>query len=104
MAGVTMTSRFDRIEADLTETRAILERAMGECHRDLKAGTLLRANTTGLLARLVQDMHGTMAYCQVARKDGQRDRRYRGWSGSLPKDIWIIEGEGSRGANNLQDQ
>lgn len=61
-------------------------------HSDLKQGTVLRASTTGFRCCLLNDMQGDFAHCAWARKDGTPDRRYRRWSGSLPKDIWKIEG------------
>ena len=58
-------------------------------HENLADGTYLR-HVGGGRIRVIR-MQGTMAYCENVRRDGQRDQRTRGWSGSLPVKLWNIE-------------
>lgn len=58
-------------------------------HRNLKAGTVLRCGNSRIL--LKQDMDDLWAYAIAARKDGQPDGRFIGWSGSLRVADYTIE-------------
>ena len=48
---------------------------------DLPAGTYL-LNRRGMRMRII-DMRGTLAHCEWVKRDGTRDARTLGWSGSL---------------------
>jgi len=61
---------------------------LADVHRDLPVGTLVR-HVRGTVAR-VTSMHGDFAACHRVRHDGGRDRRFTGWSGSLPKKLWTV--------------
>ena len=61
---------------------------LADVHRDLPAGTLVR-HVGGAVAR-VTSMRGDFAACHRIKRDGTRDRRLSGWSGSLPKALWTV--------------
>ena len=61
---------------------------LADVHRDLPADTLVR-HVGGAVAR-VTSMRGDFATCHHIKRDGTRDRRWSGWSGSLPKALWTV--------------
>ena len=66
-------------------------------HENLPAGTVL-VHVGGSRVRLLEPMRGNWAYVAPIRKDGERDRRRRGWSGSLPVGLWRVEPPATREA------
>ena len=60
--------------------------------QDLPAGTILvwLGDGNGRRAELAEDMRSTWGHAVWLRKDGERDRRYLGWSGSFPTSRWKI--------------
>lgn len=60
-------------------------------YEGLPGGTFLRARdgSPGRI-RLCEDMQGVWASCELVKKDGTRDRRTHGWSGSLSIDRWEV--------------
>jgi hypothetical protein len=59
---------------------------MNGVYENLPAGTYLR-DGQGHFIRVIS-MQGTMAYCERVKRDGSRDQRTRGWSGSLLIERW----------------
>ena len=61
-------------------------------YSDLPVGTILLNRGTGSRIR-VDSLCGHPTFFAVShiRKDGGRDRRWSGWSGSLRKDTWELE-------------
>lgn len=60
--------------------------------QDLPAGTILvwLGDGNGRRAQLVERMIKTWGHAVWLRKDGERDNRYHGWSGSFPTSRWKI--------------
>lgn len=65
-------------------------------HTALAAGTILQgaASRGGVRVRLASDMQGDLGNAYHVRKDGQRDRRYTGFSASFRIDEWTVVGGG----------
>lgn len=59
-------------------------------HTNLKAGTFLVHVLTETKVRLDEDMRDCWASVHYVRKDGQRDNRKTGWSGTLKVDDWRV--------------
>ena len=67
----------------------------GNCYKDLPIGTILvlRDHKRPRI-RLVETMRGIVAHVMYVNKDGTRDRRRYGWTGSLPKYMWKVASDG----------
>lgn len=58
-------------------------------HENLPAGTIL-SDEYGTRIR-INKMRGTWMSCERIKRDGTRDRRTFGFSGSLPTNQWSVE-------------